>query len=701
MMFTQTVSSIAGNQPHNFTDNDYLSFFCPDIRENLPGLFVGEKWENRFDFAVLVTGVEVPHAATIVSAKIWVEGGVANHPESMEPIAADVALLLSYEETDSASKFTTAFDFENRPRSSYQSISKLKGMDVTNFVQEIVNRLGWSSGNNINFFFEHDQVEWQQHFDFYAEDLSLRLIRNDFVLKEFMIEIEWCSSGDTTSHAFPCITIPLNSSGGGQANYLAGNEVTKIFEMPVGNTQMVGYQPNSWDPAAATDIVWYTDNSHQSPFVGVQVLPNNQLSMVALQFRSIDIEQGTSISKALLRIPCENWLPSFALPPESSLDVLVSFEDTDSAENFSTESNFSARSKSLSTISTTLSVTVALEEWEEGKDGPYLVTHYHIALDVTELVQEVVEKPGWVSGNSIVFFIESAAAPGNYFYILFLNPAFYLDLSFNAAEEPPHVEYFLPMKVGLSGSGDGSPGTRVHSFPTASVNLEFLGRIHTSTTMVEPRPYVVELKGAGPIEYEVFNISNISIDFSMAGGIQVFEATASAGDVWVIYLSFLSGDKDGLNEIQIPLKSVQAILRSETMSYLNIVTPAIDLSEEIAARKNGDIRVIMAQVQSGKILRSEEIARAALDYIGVSEGGTNQSITLAGHRAENITPKTITVPYPTYRSTINGKKRIRFPQPNMYLKPGDTVISGDVHLVADQISISISSEHQQMEVAEK
>lgn len=172
------------------------------------------------------------------------------------------------------------------------------------------------------------------------------------------------------------------------------------------------------------------------------------------------------------------------------------------------------------------------------------------------------------------------------------------------------------------------------------------------------------------------------------------------GESTYIYLCELTGYQNGLSNLEIPMESFQCTLRSDAQSYLQVVTPAYILADDIADRTDGDIRVFMCQVINGEIVNKTQIARVSFDYISSYGGSSSQAITMSGHMAaEAVTPQTITLRNSTYKSVSGGTTVLRFPQPDMYLRPGDTVICGDDSISVDQIVLYMSVTQQQMEVS--
>ena len=192
--------------------------------------------------------------------------------------------------------------------------------------------------------------------------------------------------------------------------------------------------------------------------------------------------------------------------------------------------------------------------------------------------------------------------------------------------------------------------------------------LKTTTFVVEAGAYAIEAPGA---------------DFGI--GISP-EINAKS-----IYLFTLTGDQDATTDIEIPIRSIQARLRSATPTYLQVVIPGLTRAAAINARSNGLMKVDFAYLRDGEIFQRDTIIEANLEDIRLDEGPFNKSITLTGHKQKTYQNKNITLDGPIYAGTINGATRYRFAIPNVYLNPGDTVTVGSDTFNANVISYFIGA----------
>lgn len=166
------------------------------------------------------------------------------------------------------------------------------------------------------------------------------------------------------------------------------------------------------------------------------------------------------------------------------------------------------------------------------------------------------------------------------------------------------------------------------------------------------------------------------------------------------YYFTLTGDSDSTTDVEISISSFQCRLRSGDPTYLSIVIPGINYSDEIIARSNGDLVIDMAYKIDGEISQREEIVRVELEDIRIDQGARNQSVTLSGHKTETFGSKIVTLQDVTYMRSLNGKLTYRTATPDLFLRPGDTVKYNTDEFTVGLISYTVAVNRQQMEVTE-
>jgi len=121
----------------------------------------------------------------------------------------------------------------------------------------------------------------------------------------------------------------------------------------------------------------------------------------------------------------------------------------------------------------------------------------------------------------------------------------------------------------------------------------------------------------------------------------------------------LTGAADGLSDQIIPISSFSARLKSGDPTFLSVVIPGLDYSAQIAARPNGDLSIKMGLEVAGIIILTEEIVRVDFENIQITEGAVNKTIILDGHRTETWSTKTVVLTAASYRKLHKGKLRYR------------------------------------------
>ncbi len=160
----------------------------------------------------------------------------------------------------------------------------------------------------------------------------------------------------------------------------------KTFHMPLCTTQTLTLQITSDDDDAEEDL------SSNSVSLGSSDLElgadGSSDQVVGLRFNNMNIEQGATINSAYVQFETDET-------NSGACSVIFWGEDVDNALGFtSSDGDISNRPKTTNLVA--WSNTPAWNTVNEKHDSP----------DLTSIVQEIVNRPGWVTGNSLVIFIE-------------------------------------------------------------------------------------------------------------------------------------------------------------------------------------------------------------------------------------------------------------------------------------------------------
>lgn len=100
------------------------------------------------------------------------------------------------------------------------------------------------------------------------------------------------------------------------------------------------------------------------------------------------IPQGSTIVSAILRLTASDTVTA------GTVNAIIYGHDVDTAAAFSTYADFMARPRTSASVA-----HAAVAAWTAGTayDSP----------DISTILQEIVNRPGWQNGNAMVFFIEN------------------------------------------------------------------------------------------------------------------------------------------------------------------------------------------------------------------------------------------------------------------------------------------------------
>lgn len=172
-------------------------------------------------------------------------------------------------------------------------------------------------------------------------------------------------------------------------------------------------------------------------------------------------------------------------------------------------------------------------------------------------------------------------------------------------------------------------------------------------------------------------------------------------DVQTVYRFTLTGDRDGLGDVVIPVASCQMRRRNGEPSYMSVVVPDYAYLDEISARPNGAMKLDKGVLYSDGELQLKEIAVVDLEDIRPDRGAKSASVTLSGHRTVSTPdPSVVALQGASYR-TVNaeGKRRYRC-DVDLFLRPGDTAEVGGETFPVGYISYFIGPGRETMEIEE-
>ena len=114
--------------------------------------------------------------------------------------------------------------------------------------------------------------------------------------------------------------------------------------------------------------------------------PDSVKIEVGMRFLNITIAQGATINNAYVS------LRAIVTQTPSSSPTIIKGQDADTTVTFSTYSNFDSRPRTTEAVAWTL-------------PSPWTVDTVYNSPDIKAISQTIVNRAGWVSGNSMVIFL--------------------------------------------------------------------------------------------------------------------------------------------------------------------------------------------------------------------------------------------------------------------------------------------------------
>lgn len=290
-----------------------------------------------------------------------------------------------------------------------------------------------------------------------------------------------------------------------------------------------------------------------------------------------------------------------------------------------------------------LDLTTATARWLVETTVAWSAKEQYESDDLSSIVQEIVNRDEWAAGNAIMILCrDNGSTTSGAFQAVahqvpeigsgWLIPELYLDWT-----EPE----------GSSVDLDSGPAIEIEAHaPKHTVNVADIPCAE------------IEILARPP-----------SVTWMIPAG--------TAGDAQIIFRCILTGAANGLDNLDLPMSSFQARVRSGTPSYLSVVVPGLDHIEAISARQNGQILIRKGfRLPSGSELL-EEILRVNYDSMQIHQGAQSTTAIIAGYKTSTLrTSKEWEVRNVSfYGLQADGKRRIRADF-DLFLRVGDLCIYG-------------------------
>jgi hypothetical protein len=208
--------------------------------------------------------------------------------------------------------------------------------------------------------------------------------------------------------------IDINSDNDTESDFIEGNDANFDGIADTANTG-IDANENGIDDAFDSNCVSGTsfafgagDHAEQNTSSGTVNLGSSDLEFlddpigagdgnqsVGLYFPSISFDQGQSIGSAYVQFEVDET-------ESGSVTITIEGHDTDNAQDFGDLTNVVGRTR------TTASVTWSPPNWTTvGETGVDQRT-----VDLTDIIQEIVDRPGWVNGNALVLIFSGTNGAG-------------------------------------------------------------------------------------------------------------------------------------------------------------------------------------------------------------------------------------------------------------------------------------------------
>jgi len=482
-----------------------------------------------------------------------------------------------------------------------------------------------------------------------------------------------------------------------------------------------------------------------------------------IRLQNVTIPQGTTITSAFFRAIAWNTRSGANANPIEIIGV----DEDDFAQPSSSNDVINAN-KTTATVN-----AFASQNWTDGDtiDSPEIKT----------IVQEIVNRAGWSSGNAMTILIRpGSAAPQVIFSSYDFDTAekAELHISYSTTEEvsqtdgvamgdsmdadTPYRDQTDDADLGDTIDGTSLTATQTHGTDLGdSMNASpdygsFTDDADLGDTIdgSAPKGFVLDDADLGDssdvnVEYETntvtddtdlddtidaFSLSQVLTDdadlgdtidgVNMTGKIQddadlgdssdrereaakTLPESMDFGDTidgfnfsqWIAtrrdlvtyrYECTLTGAPDGEEDVELPIKSLQARMRTGSQSFLSVQVPGLDYAEEIADRPNGELVIEMVAYVAGVEELREEIIRVDLDAVRTYQGTSSKTITLEGHKTTTFDYRESPLNFVTYRSVSDGKYTIRCAVPDWYLKPGHLATYDGNSFTVESISFYVN-----------
>jgi len=388
-------------------------------------------------------------------------------------------------------------------------------------------------------------------------------------------------------------------------------------------------------------------------------------------FESVPIPPGSIVTSCKIRL-------NQTYGPQSGVPVLakIYFNAADNAVAPTTPDEYFALSRT-----TGLDWDIQ-EAWPNGS--------WHESVELKDILQEVIDRPGWASGNNITLLIEDdGSVAGKY-----RTPA-------SESNETDIPELVVTWEAYGELTVSSIPGIKIGTYAPSCLPRSFFDIPLAGLKISAPKPFANFPPIAVTVPAAALEIGPNNPTYVWSIPARKMPAAQIVYRCYLADVNETTGEYE--NVIELPMESWQARMKKEGPSYLSVVVPkGSSFEAEISARSEGVIVIKGGYRFQDGTEALEVVATADFESLRTDTGARNDSATISGHRAEEAgqSPKVWPLSGVSYRALYeSGKRRYRC-RIDMFLRPGDTAVYGSEQIVVGEIVYTINTAFCYMEVVE-
>lgn len=414
------------------------------------------------------------------------------------------------------------------------------------------------------------------------------------------------------------------------------------------------------------------------------------------RFEDVTIPTGVDITSAVVKFRAYQYGTS------PTVNLICQFEDADNPTAPTSKTDNDGRPR------TDYVAWNSLPSWSWGV--------WYSTPSLASILQDIIDRPGWDSGNAINFFIlDFGSSTGATRSVCAWDQKYENIEPFNlltesyAAKLLVSYDVFPPLPDEITAddsidafnltdtlSGHAQAGDEV-DWQTVGISAEGISANDSAAAEYEWHAPLIDAAGISDVVANDAEIETAAADAAEAndstdGFNWTAWQTANIDRAVVRYYCTITGAPDLTTDIEVPISSFQARKQAGYSTYVSAIIPGMAYDAEIAARPNGEIVIEMAYLINGAESLREEILRADIKQINTYEGPRSRSLNIIGYKDQTFASKVSRIYNPIYQSQLaDGSHLFRFAAIDMYLSPGDTAHVGDDSFAVDAVAYSVSA----------